>query len=62
MAAYQRFGTFDVACQTYDPTSVRYIPNTHPTSQSWSWWDGIGTAQNDAGKLVWQVNDGTTSK
>ncbi len=33
-----------------------------PVKQSWSHINGIGTAQNDAGKLVWQVNDGGTSE
>jgi hypothetical protein len=58
---YQRFGTFEIACQPYDKTSVTYVPNTSPLTQGWSNVNGIGTAQNDAGKLVWQVNDAGTS-
>ena len=58
---YQRYGTFDVACQPYDYTTVRYLPNTDPRTQGWATSKGIGTAQNDAGKLVWQVNDGSGS-
>ncbi len=50
-----------MACQAYDYTTVRYLPNTDPRSQDWSNIDGIGTKQNDGGKLVWQVADGGTS-
>jgi hypothetical protein len=62
MAKYTRLGTFDVACQEYDYTTVRYLPNTDPRTQDWSNINGIGTKQNDGGKLVWQVNDGGTSE
>lgn len=31
--AYQRFGTFEIPCKPYDYTTVRYIPNTNPTTQ-----------------------------
>lgn len=61
MTAYQRFGTFDVACQAYDYTTVRYLPNTDPRSQDWATSKGIGTPKNDAGKLVWQVADGSAA-
>lgn len=44
-------------CQPYDYTSVRYIPNTNPTTQGWSVMGLAGTAVNDGGKLVWQTND-----
>lgn len=56
-AAHERFGIFEIPCQPYDYTTVRYIPNTDPRTQGWATSKGIGTPQNDAGKLVWQVND-----
>lgn len=62
MTKYTRFGTFNVACQAYDYTTVRYIPNTDPRSQDWSNINGIGTKQKDGSKLVWQVADGGTSE
>ncbi len=31
--AYQRFGTFEIACQPYDKTTVTYVPNTSPVTQ-----------------------------
>ncbi len=57
--AYQRFGTFDLGCRKDEYTSILYTPNTSPLTQGWSWWDGIGTAQTDGAKLVWQINDAT---
>ena len=56
-------GTFDVAnstCQPYATSSLLYVPNTDPRTQGWLNINGIGTAQNDGGKLVWQVNDAGT--
>ncbi len=55
-------GVFEVPCQAYDYTTVRYLPNTDPRTQDWSNINGIGTKQNDGGKLVWQVADGGTSE
>lgn len=45
-------------CQAYSDTTIRYIPNTDPRTQGWLNINGIGTAQTDNGKSVWQVNDG----
>lgn len=61
MVPYQRFGIFEVPCQPYDYTTVRYIPNTNPTTQGWSIMGLSGTAINDGGKLVWQTNDTVTN-
>lgn len=58
----EKIGIFDASvdatCQPYTTSSLQYIPNTDPRTQGWLNINGIGTAQNDAGKLVWQVNDG----
>lgn len=49
----------NTTCQPYSTSSsLRYIPNTRPTTQGWLNINGIGTAQDDNGKSVWQVNDG----
>lgn len=57
----KRYDPADSVCQQYTPTATLYAPNVRPDRQGWTYKNGLGTAQLDGGKMVWQVADGSSS-
>lgn len=57
----KRYDPADSLCQAFTPTDTIYTPNARPDWQGWTYKNGLGTAQLDGGKMVWQVADGSGS-